>query len=153
MTKTFIQLKPGDIVYYVVVEKSAFVTKGEIKTAVIKEIQESNIPYQLCIKLNNDSVFVVENWNTSITKEPIYNDERTKAKHSIAEPCYFRMYSPDEHELKRAIKDYIDKKIEILNELSVDIQKELINLSTMKTIASSLIVKKVEEVVLEPTVV
>jgi hypothetical protein len=55
--------------------------------------------------------------------------------------------------LRKTISELVEKRISKLASISIDIQDELVKLAGMRIMAQSLKVKKVEELVLEPTVV
>ena len=150
-SKTFLQLKEGDILYYIVVENSIILTKAEVKTGVITEILKCETPYHLKFKLNN-GITLEGNWNCSVAQEDIINDNR-KPSNSIFEPFYFTMFSTEERELRKTISELVEKRISKLASISIDIQDELVKLAGMRIMAQSLKVKKVEELVLEPTVI
>ena len=126
-------------------------TKAEVKTGVIAEILKCETPYHLKFKLNN-GITLEGNWNCSVAQEEIINDNR-KPSNSIFEPFYFTMFSTNERELKKNITELVEKRITKLASISIDIQDELVKLADMRIMVQSLNVKKVEELVLEPTVV
>jgi len=148
MIKTFFQVNNGDIIYYITVEKSVLKNKNEIKTGVVTDVRKTDIPYQMIISLNNGMTFTVENWNCNVIKDSIegHND-----KCSIVEPFYFNMISTDEKELTKRFSELVANTIERLTQMSVDIQEELVRLSSLKLFASALMVKKAEKIILEPT--
>jgi hypothetical protein len=148
MIKTFFQVNNGDIIYYITVEKSVLKNKNEIKTGVVTDVRKTDIPYQMIISLNNGMTFTVENWNCNVIKDSIegHND-----KCSIVEPFYFNMISTDEKELTKRFSELVANTIGRLTQMSVDIQEELVRLSSLKLFASALMVKKAEKIILEPT--
>jgi len=150
MIKTFFQINNGDIIYYITVEKSMLKNKNEIKTGVVTDVKRTDIPYQMIISLNNGMTFTVENWNCNVIKDRIegHND-----KCSIVEPFYFNMISTDEKELTKRFSELVANTIGRLAQMSIDIQEELVRLSSLKLFASALMVKKAEEIILEPTFV
>ena len=148
MIKTFFQVNNGDIIYYITVEKSVLKNKNEIKTGVVTDVRKTDIPYQMIISLNNGMTFTVENWNCNVIKDSIegHND-----KCSIVEPFYFNMISTDEKELTKRFSELVANTIGRLTQMSVDIQEELVRLSSLKLFASALMVKKKKKIILEPT--
>ena len=150
MTKPFFQVNNGDIIYYITVEKSILKNKNEIKTGVVTDVRQTDIPYQMIISLNNGMTFTVENWNCNVIKDRI---ESHNDKCSTVEPFYFNMISTDEKELAKRFSELVDNAIERLAQASINIQEELVRLSSLKLFASTLMVKKAEKIILEPTLV
>ena len=150
MTKTFIEMKKGDLIYYVSIVKSSLKHEPKIISSEIVEINKTVKPYEIEIKLKNNISFNVNNWNRNIYTEVKFEDIQTN---SIAEPLTFSIYSPNKEMVKTELQETITNALTKLNAWTTEIQQEIIRLTFLKDISNKLEINENEKIILEPTFV
>lgn len=149
---TFYSLKPGDIIYYITMEKSRLIDRDEIKSSIISEIKNTGNIYELEITLNNGVKFRT-NWNSEYHKEDIINEESRKYQNYIIKPFYCKIFATDKKALKKIVQDMVEVSISNIASIQDKLQSEMIRLSGLRLMASLLQTKKVEELVAETVIV
>lgn len=149
---TFYSLKPGDIIYYVTMEKSRLIDRDEIKSSVISEIKPTGNIYEFEITLNNGVKFRT-NWNSEYHKEDIINEESRKYQNYIVKPFFCKIFATDKKMLKEIVQDMVETSINNIISIQDKLQSETIRLSGLRLMANLLQTKKVEELVAETVIV
>jgi hypothetical protein len=150
MTKTFIEMKKGDLIYYVSIVKSSLKHEPKIISSEIVEINKTVKPYEIEIKLKNNVSFNVNNWNRNVYTEVNFEDVQTN---SIAEPLTFSIYSPNKEMVKTELQETITNALTKLSTWTTEIQQEIIRLTFLKDISNKLEISENEKIILEPTFV
>jgi hypothetical protein len=150
MTKTFIEMKKGDLIYYVSIVKSSLKHEPKIISSEIVEINKTVKPYEIEIKLKNNVSFNVSNWNRNVYTEVNFEDVQTN---SIAEPLTFSIYSPNKEIVKTELQETITNALTKLSTWTTEIQQEIIRLTFLKDISNKLEISENEKIILEPTFV
>jgi hypothetical protein len=150
MTKTFIEMKKGDLIYYVSIVKSSLKHEPKIISSEIVEINKTVKPYEIEIKLKNNVSFNVSNWNRNVYTEVNFEDVQTN---SIAEPLTFSIYSPNKEMVKTELQETITNALTKLSTWTTEIQQEIIRLTFLKDISNKLEISENEKIILEPTFV
>ena len=151
--KTFVQLKPGDILYTVTVKDSKLVNGSDIKVVRVKNAEKSeDIPYMMQVELEGVDEPLFLNWNCDVSLINLPDENSKKRKY--VEGFNFTVYSTDPRECKRLVREKNESAIcklgemeMMLNEKINEIHNELVKLSGIRIISGELKLKKVEELI------
>ena len=154
MEKTFLTLEKGDKVFYINIENSILKGGCEIKAAdIVSIVKESPDSYNLTIELNNDDKIVV-NHNMSLATI----DKESKFKtdpllENIVKPIDISVYSTNIGDLERYTKSLISNNIMQLHHFQSVIQREIVKLAGLQTLAGLMKYKAPAEVTTEAVIV
>lgn len=151
MEATFIELKIGDPVYFVTIEKSVIKDGTKINTATIIGKTNTLRPYETELTLSNsDKIFVNWNCDTHVEKD---NNNPDLYDYGALLPISCKIYATNEKSLKEEISNTIEKKYNKLNFYQDKIKKQMLDLATMEMINNNLKIEKITELVSETVVI